>query len=103
MATAQQQYDFSQDPIFFQRVQALLCLAAVQISTESSGETNYANRMAHAKYVLGQPAGAAVPWCISIVTDGTISALGTLTNATVTDTMISNAISGQWNAHAGVV
>lgn len=90
------QWTNGQSPVFVERVQIGITNAAINITSEGSGVTNHANRSALAKQVLLNPAAFAPQFAWAVAANLVMD-----TPNAATDTQISNAIGGIWNAFAG--
>ena len=91
----------AKDSNFIGRVEFAIIVAALGIIAEPPGTANYDQRVRAAKSVLGNPSVYATMMAFGVATDPQVAADAgpTPTQASVTDSDITNAASAMWNAY----
>src|SRR5882762_3857394 len=89
------------DATFKNRVQEAIITAAIAICSEAQSTAGHGQRAAFARSVLSNPIGYAAVMAMGVATDSAVATAAPL-QASVTDAQINNAVSGHWNAYAGV-
>jgi hypothetical protein len=97
MATVDERALAAQDVTLQRRVKFLAISAAIQISAEASNTENHANRANLSRMVLNYPDTYAPRFAEAVMAQ-----VEKTNPADVTDTEIETAISGAWNAYAGI-
>jgi len=101
MAGLAEEYALTQDAGFLGRVTQAVLRKAVAVATESGTEIKPNSRKQLAARVIQDPLGESQKLTFIIARDPTIAALAVISNANVTDTMITNALSDAvWNGYA---
>jgi hypothetical protein len=100
MATLADQFTYSQNATFQNKVRQALVSAAIAISGEA--QANNRNRTTLAIAVLANPTAYLQQFCEAVTADPTVSGkiAGGGASGTETDADVSNAVSASWNAFA---